>query len=522
VLFLVLNVSYILIKNTGTFFIFNRTLVAETSLSFYFCMNRKVYPIAFVSFCMLLSFNADNEYVGTFTKINNEVLKNSHAYETLGDATATIGHRLTGSGNGSRAEQYAFNLLKKYGYDVKFQPFEVESWLRDTVTLSVVPDKSDNFHDVPVIALAYSPVKANIKGSIIDVGNGLEEDFEAVKDKIKGNVALVNIGLIDAKPNQKNLHRSEKTALAIQYGATAIITINQVPNNILLTGTASVTGSLISIPAVNIAKESGEEIRNWIKVDKHLNAVIDMQNFSKKIKARNIIATLKGKSSDKIIVGGHLDSWDLATGASDNGLGSFTVMDIARTFNVLKIKPKRTIEFVLFMGEEEGLLGSRHHLKELIKTKQIDKVQFMMNLDMTNAVYGMAVGGRDEFVPFFQNVGEQIKKIDPKFKNTVTSRAGLHSDHQPYMLEGIATGAPMGSVSPEVLACYHSNCDRFDLINKEQMTDGVRFSTMLVYALAEAKKLPAKRLNPDKTRDQLIAQGLKKELVISRDWKWAE
>ncbi len=485
-------------------------------------MKNKTYPIILVVFCMLFSFNTDSEYINIFTKINNEVLKNGHAYETLGDATATIGHRLTGSGNGTRAEQYAFNLLKKYGYDVKFQPFEVESWLRDTVTLSVVPDKSDNFHDVPVVALAYSPVKANVKGSIIDVGNGLEEDFEAAKDKLKGSVALVNIGLVDAKPGQKNLHRSEKTALAIQYGATAIITVNQVPNNILLTGTASVTGSLISIPAVNIAKESGEEIRRWIKVDKHLNAVIDMQNFSKKIKARNIIATLKGKSSDKIIVGGHLDSWDLATGASDNGLGAFTIIDMARTFKVLKIKPKRTIEFVLFMGEEEGLLGSRYHLKELIKTKQIDKVQFMMNLDMTNAVYGMAVGGRDEFVPFFQNIGVQIAKTDPKFKNTVLNRAGLHSDHQPYMLEGIPTGAPMGRVSPEIMACYHASCDCFDLINKEQITDGVRFSAMLIYGLAEASKLPAKRLNPDKTREQLIAQGLKKELVIGRDWKWIE
>ncbi len=485
-------------------------------------MNSKIYPVAAISLCILLSFNSDNEYVSTFAKINNEVLKNSKAYETLGDATATIGHRLTGSGNGSRAEQYAFNLLKKYGYDVKFQPFEVESWLRDTVTMSIVPNNSDNFHDVPVVALAYSPVKANVKGQIIDVGNGLEEDFEAVKDKIVGNVAMVNLGLVNAKLNQKNLHRSEKTALAIQYGATAIITINQVPNNVLLTGTASVTGSLISIPAVNIAKKSGDEIRNWIKVDKNLNAVIDMQNFSKKIKARNIVATLKGKSNDKIIVGGHLDSWDLATGAADNGLGAFEVIDIARTFKALKIKPKRTIDFVLFMGEEEGLLGSRFHVKELIKSKQIDKVQFMMNLDMTNAVYGMAVGGRDEYVPFFQNVGNQIKKTDPTFKNTIDNRAGLHSDHQPFMLEGVPTGAPMGSLPPEVLACYHSNCDRFDLINKNQMTDAVRFSTMLVYALAEAKKLPAKRLNSDKTRDQLIAQGLKKELVIGRDWKWTD
>ena len=485
----------------------------------HFRCSKSAIGLVFITF---LSFKSDDEFIEPFKKINDEVLKNSKAYDTLNEASATIGHRLTGSTNGAKAEQYAFNLLKKYGYDVKFQPLEVEAWQRDTVTLDIVPDKSDNFHDVPVVALAQSPVQATVKGSIVDVGNGLEEDFEAMKEEIKGKIAMVNIGLIAPKQGQKNLHRSEKTALAIKYGATAIITINQVAGNILLTGTASVTGGLIAIPAVNIAKESGEEIRNWIKVDKKLNGIIEMRNIVKKVKVRNVIATLKGKSSEKIIVGGHLDSWDLATGSMDNGLGSFGIMDVARTFKALKIKPKRTIEFVLFTGEEQGLLGSRFHVKELIRTKQIDKVRFMMNLDMTNAVYGMSVGGRDELLPYFQGIGEQIKKIDEKYSNTTASRAGLHSDHQPYMLEGLPTGAPMGRLSAQALGCYHANCDRMDIIQKDQMTDAVRFSAMLLYGLANSKEIPAKRLDNLKTRDYLIAQGLKQELVIGRDWKWVD
>jgi len=486
-------------------------------------MYRNLFPAFLVSVSLLVffAFRGDDEFVPTFQKINDDVLKNSRAYETLGDATSTIGHRLTGSPNGARAELYAFNLFKKYGYaDVKFQSFEVESWMRDTVTLDVVPNKSDNFRTVPVVALAHSPVQAKVSGRIVDVGNGLEEDFEAVKDQIRGKVALANIGLVNGKPGQKNLHRSEKTALAIQYGATGIITVNQVPGNVLLTGTASVTGSLIAIPAVNISKESGEEIRNWMKVDTDLHAIVDMRNVSKKIKVRNVIATIPGKSDERIIIGGHLDSWDLATGASDNGLGSFTIMDIARTFKNLKIKPRRTIDFVLFMGEEQGLLGSRQVVKELIKTKQVDKVKFMMNLDMTNNVYGMNVGGRDELIPFFQSVGEQIKKVDGNYANAVSSRAGLHSDHQPFMLEGIPTGAPAGRLGPNVFGCYHSNCDNFNLINREEMVNGVRFSSMLLYALANANDLPAKKLDSYKTRDLLIAQGLKKELILGKDWKW--
>lgn len=488
-------------------------------------MYRNLFPAFLISasLIVLFAFRGEDEFVPTFQKINDDVLKNSRAYETLGEATSTIGHRLTGSPNGAKAEQYAFNLFKKYGYtDVKYQPFEVESWMRDTVTLEIVPNKSDNFRTVPVVALAHSPIQAKVNGPIVDVGNGLEEDFEAVKDQIKGKVVLANIGLVNGKTGQKNLHRSEKTALAIQYGATAIITVNQVPGNVLLTGTASVTGSLIAIPAVNISKESGEEIRNWIKVDTDLHAIVDMRNVSKKIRTRNVIATLPGKSDERIIIGGHLDSWDLATGASDNGLGSFTIMDIARAFKALKLKPKRTIDFVLFMGEEQGLLGSRQVVKELIKTKQIDKVRFMMNLDMTNNVHGMSVGGRDELIPFFQSIGEQIKKVDGNFANTVSSRAGLHSDHQPFMLEGIPTGAPAGRLGANVFGCYHANCDNFNLINREEMVNGVRFSAMLLYALANANVLPAKKLDSFKTRDLLVAQGLKKELILGKDWKWGE
>jgi len=471
----------------------------------------------------LSSFSSDDNFVGDFQKINQEILQNSKAYETLAEATSSIGHRLTGSPNGTKAELYAFNLLKTYGYsDVKFQSFEVEAWLRDTVTLEIVPNKSDNFREVPVVALAHSPVQANVSGAIVDVGNGLEEDFEALKTQIKGKVVLANIGLINAKAGSKNLHRSEKTALAIQFGATAIIMANQVPGNVLLTGTASVTGSLISIPAVCISKESAEQIRQWKKVDTDLHAIVEMRNFSKKIKARNVIATLKGKSSERIVIGGHLDSWDLATGASDNGLGSFTIMDIARTFKALKIKPKRTIDFVLFMGEEQGLLGSRHAVREYTRNKQINKVRFMMNLDMTNNVYGMGVGGREELIPFFKMVGEQIKQTDASYINNVSNNVGLHSDHQPFMLEGIPTGAPLGSLNANVLGCYHADCDRFGLIDKVQMTNGVRFSAMLLHALANADEIPAQKWNSEKTRDQLVAQGLKKELILGKDWKWAE
>jgi carboxypeptidase Q len=155
-------------------------------------MRKKVYVYLLLSgsICLLSAYTLkrfDDRIEGeqsraslekVFTRINQEVLQNSRVYETLTDATQRIGHRLTGSANGSRAEEYTHNLLKEYGYsDTKYAPFEVESWMRDTVTLSIVPFKSDNFRDVQVVALAHSPVEAHVQGEIVDIGNGLEGDF---------------------------------------------------------------------------------------------------------------------------------------------------------------------------------------------------------------------------------------------------------------------------------------------------------------------------------------------------------
>ncbi len=464
----------------------------------------------------------DKKWEKPFSQLDREIRKNSKVYQSLETATKTIGHRLTGSNNGARAEEFAFKLLKSYGFsDVVYQPFEVEAWMRDTVTLSIAPGSSDNFRDVEVVSLAHSPVEAKIQGEIIDVGNGLPEDFEAVKDKLKGRIALANIGLVGA-PGKKNLHRSEKTALAIQYGATGIIMVNGAPGKILLTGTASVTGAIISIPAVCISSESGEEVRKWMKEEAPLEAQIDMRNISKSIKARNVVATLKGKSEETVILGGHLDSWDLSTGAIDNGIGSFAVMDVARAFKALKVKPEKTIKFVLFMGEEQGLLGSKHFVDELKKSGKLDQVSYMMNLDMTNDPKGANSFGRDGMTEFFKTVGNAVQKVDPNFKNELQNRAGLHSDHQPFMLEGVPIAGLSGQLTPAVLQCYHADCDDFSLVDKQQLESTVRIASMYLYALSTSKKLDAAKLSDTATRDFLISQGLKQELVIGQEWRWGK
>ncbi len=454
-----------------------------------------------------------------FARLDTEIKQNSKAYSTLEEATKTIGHRLTGSENGAKAEEYTYNKFKEYGFeDVEYQTFEVEAWARGDVSLKI------NDKDVKVVTLGHSPVEAKVKGEIVDMGNGLEADYQANPDAVKGKIALVYIGILEgSEEGLSNLHRSEKTALTIKYGAIGIIIINQVDNGVLLTGTASVTGELIPIPAVCIGKEEGMALKESLKTGK-ATANIEMTNKSDMIKARNVVATLKGSElpNEEIIVGGHLDSWDLATGAIDNGIGSFAVLDIARAFKANNLQPKRTVKFVMFMGEEQGLLGSKHMVGEAIKNGTIDNIKYMMNLDMSGNPIGMNAGGQLDDEAFFKDLGAAIQQQDTIYKNNFSNRSGLHSDHQPFMLEGVPILSVHSNLDRSIYGCYHSDCDDFNLVNKEHITNTSRFGTMMLYGLANAEKLPATKMDSETTKEFMIKNDLKEKLIIGNDWKWEE
>ena len=452
----------------------------------------------------------------SFTQINAEVLQNSRAYTTLGEATETIGHRLTGSENGHRAEEYAFGKFREYGFtDVAYQEFEVTAWSRGDLDVTVGGEK------IKAVTLAHSPVAADVTGEIADAGSGLEKDYESNPDLAKGKIALIYIGLLPGREKEHNLHRSEKTSIAFKHGAKGVMIYNTVPNGVMFTGTASVTGALITIPAICIPKETGEALREKLKKEK-VTARIAMTNHSEPIKARNIIATLKGSElpDEVIILGGHLDSWDLATGAIDNGIGSFAVLDIGRAFIANRLAPKRTVKFVMFMGEEQGLLGSRYMVKEAIKDKSINNIKYMMNLDMSGNPIGLDRGMRVDDSTFFINLGKEINRVDTTFRNKQQHNSGLHSDHQPFMMEGIPILGVVSNLDRKIFEGYHSNLDRFDLVDKNSIVNTARFGTMILYGLANADKLPAHKLSSEETKQFMIDSNLKEPLVIAGDWKW--
>jgi carboxypeptidase Q len=457
----------------------------------------------------------------TLRAIDREALRAPMGYAWLEWSTRTIGHRLTGTENGRRAEETADSLFRSAGlHDVAYFPFEAVAWQRRSVRVEV-SDDADSVIAYATVALAMTPDSVRAHAPLVDVGNGLAVDFIAKDDTVRGAIVLMNLQLIDAPKGSENLHRSEKTALAIKHGAAGVLFVNNVDGHVLLTGTASVSRELIAIPAACIGKEDGAELRAWLKRDKSLRASIAMCNSNAPVTARNVIATIPGtdRSNEVIVVGGHLDSWDLATGATDNGLGSYSILDLARCYTALGLKPKRTIKFILFMGEEQGLLGSHALVEEWKRTGELAGVRCMINMDMSGHPSGFNTFGPDPLGPQVIAAQQAMRSMDTTFAASFSQAPGLHSDHQSFMMQCVPTMAPICDLGDHVYHCYHSSCDDVGLVDPAAMTDNVRRVGQMLWTLANADSLPT-GFTDGQLRDKLRAEGLEEKLRLQNEWRW--
>ncbi|MEO8069720.1 MAG: M28 family peptidase [Flavobacteriales bacterium] len=455
-----------------------------------------------------------------FSAIDREAKTGAKGYDWLYWSTEHIGHRLTGTANGVKAERAADSLFRAGGIEnVSYFPFTAQAWQRRSVDLNMFD--GDSLWSVQAVALAHTPDSSRVKATVLDAGNGLSADLERLGGAARGKCLLMNLGLVSAPEGTHNLHRSEKTALAIAAGASSILFVNNVEGHVLLTGTASVDGHPIGIPVACISSEDGADLRARLATEDFLMADLGMTNSNASVTARDVIAEIRGtsKPDEVIVVGGHLDCWDLASGATDNGLGSFSILDLARCFNALHLEPERTIRFVLFMGEEQGLLGSSALVDAWRKSGDLEKVKCMVNLDMTGGPFGFNVVGPLGWAETVRTIGVGIAALDTAFHNTISEGAGLHSDHQPFMLQGVPVIAPMSDLGGHVYGCYHSSCDDIALVEPRRMVDNVRFTGMLLLGLANADQLPG-HFADEALRDRLRADGLEEKLKLQKDWRW--
>lgn len=451
-------------------------------------------------------------------KLDETAAKDFRAYDDFKEFVKAVKHRNTGTPEGAKAEEYAFQKLASFGYTPKFYEFKIRTWRRKSASLQIT---GKNFKFSPeTVSLGFTPLKSDVKQAIYDMGDGNEPEYLAKGKDLKGKIALVNLYPM-GNDWTKNLHRSEKSELAYKAGAKGIIFINRYEKEVLLTGTASHSDELIKIPAICISIESGRKIREHLS-DNTLSARILVQNSAELIRGRNVIATLEGTDlkNERIVLGAHLDSWDLSEAAIDNGIGAFSVLEIAKNFKRSGVAPRRTIEFVLWMGEEFGLLGSTDYIKKEVQNKTVDSIKFYVNIDMAGNPQGYDLEGREEMLPWFRGMAAFTAANHVSFKGKITSVPNLYSDNVPFALQGIPALQMLSGLDAETRKYYHSNQDHFGLVNKEHLENTVRIMAIPVYLLSVKDTIESDRLTSEQTRDFYKKYNMETRLRLGKQWRW--
>ena len=268
-------------------------------------------------------------------------------------------------------------------------------------------------------------------------------------------------------------------------------------HDILYRHTNSLAGQIDKLPGLIVAREDGERIARLLAAGNMVWADVSIPNqIGPPIRSANVIAEIAGseKPDEFVILGAHLDSWELGTGALDNGCNAALVIDALRAIKASGIKPKRTIRFILFSGEEQGLIGSRAYA--FAHRHELDKAAGVVIYDTgTGKTTGFILGGRKDVLDTAKELIAPLTQFDLKELKT-----GMEwgSDHFDFMLEGVPTFMA-DQQEANYLENYHAVSDTYDKVDFAQLKKNVAEAAALSIGLAN---LPQK-IGPRLTHDQI-------------------
>ncbi len=424
-------------------------------------------------------------------RILAECTMRQQAYTELGKLCDSVGGRMSGTESGKRGEQWAFDLLNSFALDsVWREEFPVLAWERGELVATVTSPAS---WKLTALAHGYAPEHADVCAPVFSIGHGDLPDYEAAGDAVKGRILLCDEGVTAGR---RGLHRSEKLRMAAEHGALGLMIYSSASGGLPRTGTCA--NGPAPIPGLGISQEDGLRLlrlSQGIKAVEDLPVVkIAMSNRFTPSTASNIIGELTGTNPNEyILAGAHLDSWDVAQGATDNGLGSAIVLEMARSLAVLGQRPSRSIRFAIWAAEEIGLCGSRNYVAQ--RSGGADLPSAVLNFDMTTDPYGYWAPKPNAFelaqaagFAALREVALQLSGIG--MKQEFVHKAGLHSDHQPFMLEGVQVIALLAQSSTQGGHYYHSVGDTFDKVSLPAFTRAAVVGAHTAWALADLATQP--------------------------------
>ena len=417
-------------------------------------------------------------------------LLNGHAYQWLDYLTNRIGSRLSGSLGAERAVAWTKSELDALGLDrVYLQPVKVPKWVRGAKEFALIETAPGITFNVPITALGGSVATPSVglKAPVVEV-QGIEELKALGRTQIEGKIVFFN------RPMQADListfqaysgcvdQRYSGALEASAYGAVGVIvrSMNLRLDDLPHTGAMSYGDQAVSnrIPAAAISTNASDKLSKLLKLEPNLKFLFRQQcRTYPDVWSHNVIGEITGSEfpNEIIVVGGHLDSWDLGDGAHDDGAGVVQSMEVLRLFKVTGYKPKRTIRVVLFMNEENGLRGGNAYANSALANKEnhifaleSDAGGFTprgFSFSCSDDEFAQVESWKSLFKPYLIHYFEQGGSgadIRP-LKNKYNVLAGLRPDSQRYFDH------------------HHAENDTFDAVNKRELELGAATMTSLIY-----------------------------------------
>jgi carboxypeptidase Q len=376
------------------------------------------------------------------------------------------------------------------------------------------------FH-VRAVSVAWAPALAPVKHvPIVDVGDGTAADFQKAGD-VAGKVILVHTTVLKTWDDLFAEYSKAPPIidLAVKAKAKAIAFMATREHDILYRHTNTGAGEIDKLPMVIVAREDGERIARLLASGRSVWADLSIPNqIGGPIRASNVIAEIKGseKPDEFVILGAHLDSWELGTGALDNGCNAALVIDALRAIKASGVKPRRTIRFILFSGEEQGLVGS--HAYALHHRYELDKAAGVIVYDSgTGKTTGFSVGGRkdisDAAKPLIAPLAQfGVKDLLPTME--------WGTDHFDFMLEGVPSFVAEQDEA-NYMENYHAISDTYDKVDFAQLKKHVAEAAALSVELANLPQKIAPRLTHDQIQQTIVdthSEDLFKEFGLWDDW----
>ncbi len=437
-----------------------------------------------------MSFSQSNDSI-TIKKLIEETMTNGMAYENLRMLCKQVGARLSGSPQYSKAVTLTAKMMKAAGADtVYLQQCMVPHWVRGEKEHGQIVLPSGKRYQLKLCALGNSIGTAanGLTAKVIEINN-LKQLDSAGKKNIAGKIVFFNFPMNPAYIRTFNAYgesgvsRTRGPALASKYGAVGAIvrSLASNPDNFPHTGVTVYNDSFPKIPAVAISTNDADYFSKQLK-----NGSV-MAYFKTSCKmlpdtiGYNVIGEIRGTQYPKeiITVGGHLDSWDLAEGAQDDGAGAVQSMEVLRAIKSSGIQLKRTVRAVLFANEENGGKGSAKYLEEAKAKNEQDIFAIEsdaggftprgFSLEMNNDKLNKILQWQDLFHPYglFEiGAGHSGSDVEP-LQKTGTPLAGLNVDSQRYF------------------DIHHAATDVFENVSRRELHLGAGAMAALIYLVSE-------------------------------------